>query len=185
MTNPKENRLSLVLGGQESRSVELARRPGDLNSSWRSGTITDGEQSDDTCWWLIIYKVAAVWVRVCVFGVPLCLVCAGFPESVIGPWGWTRPAPECPACDAGGRDQKNCPWGFAEPPWPAAAPPPVASTSITLRILFSAQVFKFKFFFSLHSHVRVWCNAVMQRYDWSWINCLMKASFSLIIRNHA
>lgn len=37
MTNPKQKRaflfVSLELGGQESRSVELALRPGDLNSS--------------------------------------------------------------------------------------------------------------------------------------------------------
>lgn len=49
MTNPKENRVSLVLGGQESRSVELARRPGDLNSSWRRRTIVDSQRSDGRC----------------------------------------------------------------------------------------------------------------------------------------
>lgn len=165
MTNPEEDRVSLVLGGQESRSVELARRPGDLNSSWRRGTIRDSQRSDDTCRWIIIYKVAAVCVRT--LCLPLCPVCVGCPESAVGPWGWTRPAPKCPACDAGGRDQKNCPGGFAEPPWQVAAPPPVARTRITLKS--SAQVLNSVsfFFLSLCSNVWVWwwCNAVMQQYD--------------------
>lgn len=37
--NTKVLLVSLELGGQESRSVELALRPGDLNSSWKKNQL--------------------------------------------------------------------------------------------------------------------------------------------------
>lgn len=66
VTNSKQTRIpfvSLELGGQESRSVELALRPGDLNSSLKknkSPTIIIGR-------WVIIHQVPNVFVmRLCV-----------------------------------------------------------------------------------------------------------------------
>ncbi len=73
------------------------------------------------CFFVFFLIYSEVWECV----LPLCPVCAGCPESVIGPWDWTHPAPGCPGCDVGGHDLKSCPLNFAVPPWPAAALPPV------------------------------------------------------------
>ena len=136
MTNPQQNKDCACLTWARWPGVTVCRVS---SASWRfkflleEEAITHGKQSNVICcdssfsrWQMCCYFLDLLWNE-CV-SVPLCLVCAGCPQSVIGPRGWTLPAPGCPGCDAGGHGQKSCPSSYAVPLWPAATLPPVTNT---------------------------------------------------------